>query len=599
MRWIPGSLRARILLLILLAALLPVVLLSAILVRETRELMTLWQPTRLGRSMAFSLEAQRALLEAQGRIQGELALRLLRTGGGVEVSEEVLVERVPATGGGPRSPEGGGRSSLEGSAEGISPGGGEHIPEPGEETTMWQAVSDRLPVGPPGAAGPEPPFRVLTVRRSDDDLLVAAARTTEVWVLVGRVFPLGTFQRLEDLSRDLSFLNRLEDVSAVAGTALGFLVVLVAVVAAVAAVILGTLLARSVTRPVERLAHAMTRLGEGDELPNVAPQGAREVRVLSETFNRLGDQLHQARARLAATERSLGFRDSARQVAHEMKNALTPILSALGVLRPSLEDADERPRRALRLLEGEAARLEKLAAGFSQMARLPAPDPKPVDAMGSLRRILNLHLPQSVAHEDAGLFADADMRASIEGPVLVLADPDALDQVWVNLVRNAVEAMPEGGKLTLAGWIEAGGAGGSVLHMALTDTGPGPPDGKEMSHFHPGTTTKAEGSGLGLYTSQLLLRVAGGDLVLEPADGGARAHVTLPVLESAVSETGHPERGVSKARRSGPGTSGADGSAENLAASHGVSRAARSGGAAKTVGTDGASSAHHTDEGDA
>lgn len=554
MKWIPGSLRVRILLLILLAALLPVLLLSLIFVRETRQLMTLWQPTRLGRTLAFSMEAQRALLESQGRIQGEMALRILEGGRQqLTIPTELLVERHPQVGMGDPAAEGirldaaEDNSLVEGLPQGVS-----------EASPMWDAVSDRLPKDPPGTAGPEPPFRLVTTTGTESDLLVAAARSVSEWVLVGRSFPPGTFQRLEDLSRDLSLLNRLEDVSAVAKTALGFLVFLVAVVTAIAAVILGTLLARSVTRPVERLAHAMTRLGKGDDLPNLPPQGAREVRVLSDTFNRLGDQLRQARARLAATERSLGFRDSARQVAHEMKNALTPILSALGVLRPSLEEAGERPRRALQLLEGEAARLEKLAAGFSQMARLPSPDPRPVDAMGSLRRILNLHLPQSVAFEDAGLRVREDVGLSREGAglrvpgriaregalpragatesVLVLADPDALNQVWVNLAKNAVEAMPDGGKLVLAGWMEPSGTGGRTLHITLTDTGPGPPEGKETAHFHPGATTKAEGSGLGLYTSQLLLRAAGGDLKLEPADGGACAHVMLPVLEGGALE---------------------------------------------------------------
>ena len=504
-----GSLRTRIFILLLLASLLPIALLSAVIAREARGVMTLWQPTRLSRSIAFSIEAQRALLESQGRLQGEMAIGLLS---GIETGvppADLRVERIPQIGEGP----------------------------------LAAAVAGRLPSGPPGDAGPEPPYRIFTVPRPGEDLLIAAARAGDgdgtqegAWALVGKGFPPETFRRLEDLGRDLGFLRRLEDVTAVAGNALVFVLLVIAVLAAAAASLLATLLARSVTRPIERLADAMNELGRTETLRRVEPQGAREVRLLAESFNRLQGQLRDARVRLAATERSLGFRDSARHVAHEMKNALTPILSALGVLRPHLAPSPEAPpRRALELIEGEAARLERLADGFSQMGRLPPPRPKRVDAIASLRRILHLHLPSTIACR-AVEPSDGDPSPGGGARRLVFMDPDALDQVWVNLVKNAAEAMPEGGDLVIDVRTD-GGPGEGRIEIAMTDTGPGLPPGGESPLFRQGFTTKAQGSGLGLYISRLLLRAAGGDLVLEPGDGGgARARVTLPLAGTGGSE---------------------------------------------------------------
>ncbi|MBU1947304.1 MAG: HAMP domain-containing histidine kinase [Candidatus Eisenbacteria bacterium] len=494
-----SSLRSRILALVLASALLPLTLLSFVLARETKDLLTLWQPIRLNRGLSASLETQRILLNTQGETQGNWVERL--ASGGID------------------------SASIPAGYLIQSPRGAQTLPP-----TLAGRVEERLPADRPGLTGPEPPFRILYLPAPDGDYLVAAARnrtdppTAPDWTLIARRFPAGTLERLEELGRDIAYLNRLEEITAVAGTALGIMVLAIASLAAIVAILLAFFLARSVTRPVEELARGMAQLGEGDPLPPVHPRGATEVRFLAIAFNRLSSQLKEAQARLAAQSRSLGFRDSARHVAHETKNALTPILSALGVLKPHLEPAGEAPNRALRLIEAEAARLERLAAAFSRLGHLPPPQPQWINPIDSLRRALSLYLPPaiSITPDDLG-----NLTGAGPGMSRVLIDPESLDAVWVNLVKNAAEAMPEGGSIRLEIWNDGEDEHPS-LHIVLIDSGPGLPKGGETRLFEPGYTTKNEGSGLGLYVSRLLLRAAGGDLKLEPdPQGGARAHVVL------------------------------------------------------------------------
>ncbi|MBU1702362.1 MAG: ATP-binding protein, partial [Candidatus Eisenbacteria bacterium] len=182
------------------------------------------------------------------------------------------------------------------------------------------------------------------------------------------------------------------------------------------------------------------------------------------------------------------------------------------------------PNRALRLIEAEAARLERLAAAFSRLGHLPPPQPQWINPIDSLRRALSLYLPPaiSITPDDLG-----NLTGAGPGMSRVLIDPESLDAVWVNLVKNAAEAMPEGGSIRLEIWNDGEDEHPS-LHIVLIDSGPGLPKGGETRLFEPGYTTKNEGSGLGLYVSRLLLRAAGGDLKLEPdPQGGARAHVVL------------------------------------------------------------------------
>jgi nitrogen fixation/metabolism regulation signal transduction histidine kinase len=219
---------------------------------------------------------------------------------------------------------------------------------------------------------------------------------------------------------------------------------------------------------------------------------------------------------LRAEERS-AWQRLVRVLGHEINNSLAPIKSIAGSLR-SLAGRTSRPadweqdlRSGLQVIEGRSESLSRFMNAYARLARLPQPRFGPVEVDDWVRRVaaLETRLPVRVA----------------AGPrVRVTADGDQLDQLLINLVRNAADAALETGGGVEVGW----GIGGGVLEVVVDDEGPGLPDPGNL--FVPFFTTKANGSGIGLPLSRQIAEAHGGSLLLEPRASarGARARLRLP-----------------------------------------------------------------------
>jgi two-component system, NtrC family, nitrogen regulation sensor histidine kinase NtrY len=207
-----------------------------------------------------------------------------------------------------------------------------------------------------------------------------------------------------------------------------------------------------------------------------------------------------------------------RVISHELNNSLAPIKSIAGSLSSLLKRTPQPPdwredmERGLAVIESRTDALNRFTNAYARLARLPAPSRRPVNFSGLMKRVVDLEtrLPIRVSN----------------GPDLtVSADPDQLEQLLINLVRNAVDAALETGGGVCASWNRVD----SSLEVHVDDEGPGL---QNMSNlFVPFFTTKRNGSGIGLVLSRQIAEAHGGTLTLHNREHGrgTRANVRIPL----------------------------------------------------------------------
>ncbi len=288
------------------------------------------------------------------------------------------------------------------------------------------------------------------------------------------------------------------------------------VMVAAAGILLGIALswwaAARVTRPMHRLADSAGRVAAGDWNTTVDVSSADEIGQLARAFNRMTGELVAQRERLVQAERVAAWRELARRLAHELKNPLFPLqITVENMLRARdrhPEQFDEVFREGTATLLAELAQLKQIVGRFSDFAKMPPPEIQPVEFNALVMDTLKLFAGQLV---QARVEAHTDLDAAVR---TVPVDPEQMMRVLRNLMLNAIDAMPEGGTLTLRTAALAGG-----VRLEISDTGQGLTPEECARLFTPYYTTKTHGTGLGLAIVQSVVSDHGGRISVESAKG--------------------------------------------------------------------------------
>jgi C4-dicarboxylate-specific signal transduction histidine kinase len=273
------------------------------------------------------------------------------------------------------------------------------------------------------------------------------------------------------------------------------------------------------------------RIGDAKDIVSLSSfpvrAGAREVEAVIQ-IRRVVTSERNLQAQMVHQEKMSAFGIMAAGVAHEIGNPLAAIQSQLTLAREA--PAPGRVEQTLAIVSHEVDRIARLLRELVSFARRRDDEPTLVSVDGVARDVVRL-----IRHDPRAHHVDIDVK--IDGrPVPVRAKEDSLVQVLINLGLNALDAMPDGGKLTF----EAGSTPGRVI-LRVRDTGRGVPEAARTHLFEPFFTTKApgRGTGLGLFVSRGIVERMGGDITLEETGSeGTIFRVSLP-LAAGWSDEAH------------------------------------------------------------
>jgi two-component system nitrogen regulation sensor histidine kinase NtrY len=287
------------------------------------------------------------------------------------------------------------------------------------------------------------------------------------------------------------------------------------------AILLSSWAAARVTRPMELLARASQDVAAGHWETQVEVHGHDEIAQLAKSFNRMTSELITQKEQLVQTERVAAWRELARRLAHELKNPLFPLqLTVENLLRAwteSPEQFDDVFRESSSTLLAEIANLKTIIGRFSEFSRMPRPELQAVEVNEILRGVMKLFQTQLQATGRAPIASKLELDEKVG---TIAADPEMLHRALSNLVLNAMDAMPNGGALTLRTRREDG-----KIMIEVADTGIGLTREECERIFTPYYTSEQHGTGLGLAIVQSVISDHGGRIGVRSEPGRGTSFV--------------------------------------------------------------------------
>jgi two-component system NtrC family sensor kinase len=289
-------------------------------------------------------------------------------------------------------------------------------------------------------------------------------------------------------------------------------VAFIAVATILLAILIAIPLAWSISRPLAGLANATHRVAEGDWTVRARPEGYVEMRTLAHSFNTMIESLNDAQEQLIQKEKLASVGQLAAGVAHEINNPLGSVLLYADILHKETPIDDQQQREDLQMIIREATRCKTIVndlLNFSRQNEILAQD---TDVNHMLAEIAEQSRKQVLFQ---GIEITTDLDPELDN---IQADPLQLHQVFSNLVNNAAEAMPNGGKLAIR--THEGPVPG-YISVEVQDTGVGISEENMKKLFTPFFTTKpiGKGTGLGLAITYGIVKMHRGQIRVQSEEG--------------------------------------------------------------------------------
>ena len=364
-------------------------------------------------------------------------------------------------------------------------------------------------------------FRAFVEGKTSD--LVVKEKIGDVEYYSG-YYPLTTVDRKILGFLNIPYLSQQDEVNEQSLSLMSFLIDIYVIVFLVIGFV-GFVLSNSITRPLNLLREKLEQTTLGKRNQPIEWDSNDEIGEIIKSYNYMLEKMEESEKRLAKSERESAWKQMARQVAHEIKNPLTPMRLSIQHLVRSYkarpEGLDEKTEKVMKTLLVQIDSLVNIANSFSEFARMPEPQKTVFNLIEILQEVAELY-----SH-------DEKVQIELHFPtdeIFVDSDRDQLSRVLNNLIKNAIQAMEEG-----KGKIEIGLKKlGTKVIAEFKDNGKGIPDELKDKIFQPDFSTKTSGMGLGLAMAKQIVENTGGIIYFtSEIDVGTTFYIELPMAGNA------------------------------------------------------------------
>jgi two-component system nitrogen regulation sensor histidine kinase NtrY len=287
-------------------------------------------------------------------------------------------------------------------------------------------------------------------------------------------------------------------------------------------IIVAIFISNYLTRPLKLIQEKLGKIKLGKMNEPIEWKQNDEIGSLVNEYNRMILELQNSAQLLARSERESAWREMAKQVAHEIKNPLTPMKLSIQHMERLINDGspnlEEKIKRLAKTLIEQIETLSSIATEFSNFAKMPKANNEAIHIKEAVENSIRLFKTSDES--------EVKFTTDLDNAVLVYADKEQLIRIFNNLIKNAIQAIPEGQK----GLIEVGlFRNKDMVVVSVKDNGTGIDDEVVDKIFVPNFTTKTTGMGLGLAMVKNIVEGCGGRIWFETAkDKGSTFYVALP-----------------------------------------------------------------------